>query len=275
MAALGYYEKRALEKAFQMESGVVLDFTDRTFSEFVHYSVGREIHSEKYTVNGRSKAKKLRVFVQVEPDHVVGKLLADLVSHADMQAEISEDRVQALEMCQRLAERLRQSAPVLDEVPFESSEATFQKVADAVRDAIQRNDPEGGLDRLHTYFIWFVRQACKDNGIEVDKDDAANAVMGKYVKHLKATKRIESEMTLQILNYAQATISHFNRVRNEQSLAHANPTLNYHEALLIFNHIVAIVKFIRVVEEQAKTAAKTAATPASEPAGMHEDDIPF
>jgi hypothetical protein len=273
MAALGYYEKRALEKALQLESGWVLDFTDRTLAEFVHESVGRDIHSDKYTKNGTSKANKLRAFIEIEPDHVAGQLLDDLVSHARMHEEIPEDRAKALDLTERLAGRLRQSAPVLDEVPLESSESTFQRLADSVRQAIQRNEPEAGLDRLHTYFIWFVRQACEGNGVEVSKDDAANAVIGKYVKHLKATKRIESEMTLQILNYAQATISHFNRVRNEQSLAHANPILNYHEALLIFNHIVAVVKFIRVVEGQAKAAGTPAAAPP--PPTAREDDIPF
>ena len=40
----------------------------------------------------------------------------------------------------------------------------------------------------------------------------------------------------------------FNRVRNEQSLAHDNPVLNYNESLLIFNHVVSAIRFVETLE---------------------------
>ena len=62
----------------------------------------------------------------------------------------------------------------------------------------------------------------------------------------------------------------FNSVRNNQSLAHDNPILNYNESVLIFNNISNTVRFVESIEnrisEQKKKAPK-------EQIGW--DDIPF
>lgn len=269
MAELAFSERETLERCFGMSSGYVLDFSDRTFQEFIHDSVGRNIYEEKYAFNGQSKARRLRAFIKVEPNHVVGKLIADLVAHAMRRAESGMAVSGDVEGCSRIAERLRQGAPVLEGVPPESQESAFRTLADSVRQAIEENQPEKGLDRLHTYFVAYVRKVCQDNGVAATRDEPAHSVLGKYVKALKASGRIESEMTGRILTYAQATMDAFNRVRNEQSLAHPNPILNYDEALLIFNHVVSIVNFIRTIEQKARQGAVP--TPATE----STDDIPF
>lgn len=60
MSSLNMREKRVLEEFFGMGSGYVLNFSDRTFGEFVHEVVDIEIHSDEYSIHGSSKAKKLR-----------------------------------------------------------------------------------------------------------------------------------------------------------------------------------------------------------------------
>ena len=57
-------------------------------------------------------------------------------------------------------------------------------------------------------------------------------------------------------------------MRNNQSFAHDNPILNYEEALLIFNHAAASVRFLRAIERRPHEV-----TPA-EP-DLTGDDIPF
>jgi hypothetical protein len=269
MAELTFSERQALERGFGMGSGYVLDFSDRTFQEFIRDSVGRNVYDAKYAGNGQSKAKRLRAFIKAEPNHIVGKLIADLVEHAIGGVASGAPVPPDLQAGSRIADRLRQGAPVLEDVPPESQESTFRALAKSVRQAIDDNQPEAGLDRLHTYFVTYVRQVCQANGITTTRDEPAHSVLGKYVKSLKASGRIESEMTGRILTYAQATMDAFNRVRNEQSLAHPNPILNYHEALLIFNHVVSIVNFIRAIEykpEQVTAPPSTTAAP---------DNIPF
>ena len=74
MSNLTSIDKKKLEKLFQMSSGYVLDFSDRTFAEFFNdFKV--DIHSEKYKDTGDSKAKKLRKFWRIEPDDLVGRVL--------------------------------------------------------------------------------------------------------------------------------------------------------------------------------------------------------
>jgi hypothetical protein len=40
-----------------------------------------------------------------------------------------------------------------------------------------------------------------------------------------------------------------NEVRNEQSMAHDNPILNYEESLLVFNQVTSVLRFIRAIEK--------------------------
>ena len=41
-------------------------------------------------------------------------------------------------------------------------------------------------------------------------------------------------------------------MRNNQSLAHDNPILNYDEALLIFNHVAGSMRFLRSLKVKSR-----------------------
>jgi hypothetical protein len=55
-------------------------------------------------------------------------------------------------------------------------------------------------------------------------------------------------MARQILRSTIKTLEEFNHVRNSQSLAHDNQVLNHDEALLIFRHVTASLRFVRDLE---------------------------
>ncbi|MBZ5525627.1 MAG: hypothetical protein LAP21_25680 [Acidobacteriia bacterium] len=74
MAKLSYGEKRDLEEFLRMGGGYVLDFSNRTFREFIFDSVSLDIDDEKIGGYG-SKASRLRHFWSCQPDHIVDKLL--------------------------------------------------------------------------------------------------------------------------------------------------------------------------------------------------------
>jgi hypothetical protein len=82
---------------------------------------------------------------------------------------------------------------------------------------------------------------------------------------LKSSGEIESEMTERILKSSISVLDSFNYDRNEQSLAHDNQTLSRDEALLIFGHITALVRFVQSVEARVANEAGT----------DDFDDIPF
>jgi len=255
MSDLTFIEKTKLERLFQMDGGYVLNFSNRTFAEFVAESTGRDIYDAKYDYASGSKANRLRAFWTQEPNYLVGKLVHDLLQYCRPAAgDPGQDRL--FEECERIARRLQQSAPVeaLDAITAEGSERGFEVLARAVRDSIEKNEPEAGLDRLHTFVTRLVRTLAEKRGIAIDRDKPLHSVFGEYVKALRRAGLIESEMTERILKSSISTMEAFSRVRNEESLAHDNPTLNYDESLLIFNHVCSSVRFLRALEARAERA---------------------
>ncbi|MGH9447822.1 MAG: hypothetical protein ACRD3O_19180 [Terriglobia bacterium] len=59
-----------------------MDFTNRTFAEFVLDSTGRNIYDPRYDHGSGSKANRLRAFWQKEENGVVGKLMGDMLDYA-------------------------------------------------------------------------------------------------------------------------------------------------------------------------------------------------
>src|SRR5438105_1191393 len=82
MADFNFMERRNLEEYLQMGSGYVLDFSNRTFQDFVFDSVRLNIDDESVGGFG-SKAVRLRHFWASQADHVVGKLIKDLVEYRE------------------------------------------------------------------------------------------------------------------------------------------------------------------------------------------------
>lgn len=261
MSNLSFAEKNRLEKLFGMSSGYVLDFSNRTFQEFVFDSVGKNIEDAKYLRASGSKANRLRAFWEKEPNHVVGKLTKDML---ELSSPSNEELFQA---CRRIAERLVQDAPVLelDALSPNSGGKDFDKLAKSVRDCIEKNEPEVGLDRLHTFVVKYVRVLCEKRGISVDREKPLHSLFGEYVKKLKTAGLLESVMSERILKSSISVLEAFNEVRNEQSLAHDNSILNYDESLLIFNHVCSSIRFIASLEARSEA-----------PVAVDDDeDVPF
>lgn len=249
MSDLTVMEKRRLERALGMSSGYVLNFTNRTFAEFILDSVGVDIYDVKYDSNSGSKANRMRAFWNLESNYIVGKLLGDIFDNWD-ELTCQQDQTTPPDSCLRILSRLKDSAPVSDiEVvrPI-SDEKDFESLAKSVREAIERNEPETGLDRLHTYVIKYFRVLCNKHEIKTEREKPLHSMAGEYVKALKKEGLIESDMTERILKSSISVMEAFNKVRNEQSYAHDNEVLNYNESLLIFGHVTCLIRFIQALE---------------------------
>jgi Abortive infection C-terminus len=270
MSDLTSSEKRKLERLFGMGSGYVLDFSNRTFSEFVEESTRRDIYDARYEYGSGSKANRLRGFWSAEGNNLVGKLVGDLIEYGRDTDAFKNDGTLP-DDCMKIVARLQQASPVadLDALSATADDRDFEAVAAHVREVIEKNEPEAGLDRLHTFVIKFVRTLCEARGIAVTREKPLHSLFGEYVKRLRETGQLESEMTARILKSAISVLEAFNDVRNNQSLAHDNPILNYDESLLIFNHVASSVRFIRALEDKLKRQAR------AEAVAVNEDDIPF
>ena len=252
MSNLAVMEKRKLERAFGMNSGYVLNFSNRTMEDFFRDSVGIEIYDKKYDRDSGSKANRMRAFWEIESNYVVGKLLFDIFSN---WTELSSELLP--EDCLKIANRLKESAPVpeLDAIQAISEEKDFEALAKSVRESIERNEPENGLDRLHTFLLKYFRTKCKKYSLEMDRNKPLHSLVGEYIKAIKKEGLIESEMTERILKSSISVMEAFCDVRNNQSYAHDNQVLNYNESLLIFGHVTNAVRFIEKLEA-SKIAAK-------------------
>ena len=110
-------DRRALEDFLEMSSGYVLNFSDRTFGDFVHEAVDVEIHSDRYTVNGTSKAKKLRAFWDFESDYLVGRLLTALIEYKEGYRRGPEpQQIELADRCRAIASRLLAGGPSLSDL---------------------------------------------------------------------------------------------------------------------------------------------------------------
>lgn len=82
MSSITAVERRILEDLLGMSTGYVLDFTDASYAEFFR-DHGVDIESPKYHANGRSKAKRMRRFWELEQDKTVGEVLGGLFSYTE------------------------------------------------------------------------------------------------------------------------------------------------------------------------------------------------
>ncbi|MGD9129268.1 MAG: TIGR02391 family protein [Candidatus Woesebacteria bacterium] len=85
MANLTTNEKQILEKLFQMESGYVLNFSDRTMGEFFRDDLKIKIYSQKYNYASGSKANRMRGFWSTADDTTVAKSILKLISYIETQ----------------------------------------------------------------------------------------------------------------------------------------------------------------------------------------------
>ena len=270
MADLSSIERRKLERLFHMSGGYVLDFTDPTFSEFFEEHTRRDIDAAAYRERGTSKANRLRRFWAVESNHLVGKVIQALILYGQAENCLG-DEPGLTDDCGKIASRMMRDTPVaeLDALTATVDERDFETVAQQVREAIEKNLPEAALDRLHTFVIKYVRTLCEQRGVEVNRDKALHSIFGEYVKRLREAGHLESLMTERILKSSISVLEAFSDVRNNKSLAHDNPILNYEESLLIFNHIASSIRFIKSIEAKAKNATTQNSIVAP------DDDLPF
>jgi hypothetical protein len=90
MSNLTFVEKRKFEQILGMKTGFVLDFSDRTFAEFVSDTTGHDIFDERYKYASGSKANRLRAFWQKEDNAVVGKLMGEMLNYSEQTGPLAE-----------------------------------------------------------------------------------------------------------------------------------------------------------------------------------------
>ncbi|WP_104473021.1 abortive infection family protein [Acinetobacter indicus] len=246
MSTLGHMEKRKIEKILGMETGYVLNFSDKTFAEFFA-DLDIDITNPKYFKNGTSKAKRLRAFWEIEEDFLVSRVLRALISYGDGEGVFADSNPKLMEECIAISERLQNGNPDVSELSngVNSNNITLELLISEMKSSLDRGNPEAAIDRLHTFTTNFIREICAKNSIHLDKDKPLHSLLGEYIKVLKKKGKLESSMAERILKSNISILEAFNDVRNNQSLAHDNKPLNKIESKFIFNSVVNAIKFLR------------------------------
>jgi len=169
MSDLKADEKRKLERLFGMRGGYVLDFNNDSFQDFF-YNYKIDIYSEIYNISGGSKARRLRAFWDLESNGVVAQVIAGLIEYGDALRLFSNINSEFVDDCRNIAKRYLSGYTVneVDSLVAITEEKEFEILATQVREAIDRHQPEAGLDRLHTYTQKFVRSLLENYGASIE-----------------------------------------------------------------------------------------------------------
>lgn len=92
MVAIKRTEYRIIDDAFGMHTGYVLDFSNRTLSEWFEDEFDIDIYADRYAVRGNSKANRIRAFVEVEAASLVARMLRALWQYRERMAGFSPEQ---------------------------------------------------------------------------------------------------------------------------------------------------------------------------------------
>ncbi|MBU0630599.1 MAG: TIGR02391 family protein [Candidatus Margulisbacteria bacterium] len=195
MANLTTNEKQLLEKLLQMESGYVLNFSDRTMEEFFRDDVGVDIYSKKYYYGSGSKANRLRGLWLKADDKIVGKSILKFIEYIENQILIGglkkeafqEERIRAgKEIGEKLAGKKTEKTENRSQATFKSGNINIVLQKD-VFDHVQKLLASGHYFNAVEEAYKIVRKKLKD---VTGKEKATDAFNGsnyeKIFGHLPA-----------------------------------------------------------------------------------------
>lgn len=241
--------------AYPQGFGYVLDFSDRTISEFFEDEFKIDFDNKKYLANGSSKRNRLTTLIEIEDASTVAKVLRalwerreGLMSRAgggvDEEAEKETKRM----FLNAIAEVEGTSqTPRTDALERYASDRTLDELIGDIERDLQANKPEAVMDHLHTYCMKKFAHLLRTRGIECGEDEALHARFGKYRKELMKEREL-NPFTDRALKSAISLFESYNGVRNHHSFAHDNPILEPAEARYVFDTISAVLVFLRAVE---------------------------
>lgn len=254
MAHLRTVEKKTIEDAFQMHSGYVLDFSNKTMYEFFLDEFYIDIYAERYAARGDSKANRLRTLIALESPIVVAKVLrslweyrATLLSFPDTSGNIVGLEARLFE----LIKRLEASGDIAstDALQRFSDDGTLEELISAISRDIEADRPAAALDRLHTYCQKKFGYLLEQRGVIYARDEPLHSRVGKYIKSIEKERELRP-VTTRILKSAISVFERFNETRNNASFAHDNDIVDHAEARFIYDSITSILRFVRSLDAE-------------------------
>ena len=242
-----------VDHAFGMTEGYVLNFNDARFNDFVRRKFGIDATAPTYTVDGTSKAKRLRALLKSLVPGAQAEVLRAFWEHRQQLSNSGlhsslEPHVEAnfLAMVARLE---GSEQPIdLEIVEAFSDDPTLAELVEAIQREIQANAPHVALDRLHTYTMKKFADLLERDGITVGHSDSLHGRAGRYINNLRRAGQI-GDYSEKIAKSAVQVMEQFNGVRNNASLAHDNTILGIAEGRYVFETVLSLLRFIKALDE--------------------------
>ncbi len=262
-------QRAVFDQIFHSGGGYVLDFSDRTMAEWFEENFDIQIFQQRFQVEGASKAKTLRGFVEVAEPRLVAQTLRVLWAYRcglDGYLEpdpATEERLKAW-LEQFTNELESASALNLDDVFKDfSPDTTLPKLRASIAADLIAENPDVALDRVHTYCVKRFRNLLASRNQAVDAKTPLDAIFGAYGKALRDEGAV-SEFALPTLRVQHKLFDGLNQARNKRSFAHDNALLDVSKAQFIIDSVLASLAFIERIEASRRA-----------PAADLDDEFPF
>ncbi|CAM3354059.1 hypothetical protein DESA109040_09085 [Deinococcus saxicola] len=258
MAQLDFAVSMAVEKVLRMGDGRVLELSNNTFANLFHNSIGVEIYSDQYSLEGDSKAKRFRSFLKIAKHVEIAKILLELSKTGDYKKSAEDFPQEKI----TIAEYIDKSSRIglmsgLETEALASSVENHSEIINQIRAAILSNQIQSSMDRLHTLVYGYLKSICSEVSIDIlhpnGSGKSVESLIGEYIKYVR-TKDIISSYLDGLFNSLNHRFKSLNDVRNSGSLAHVNPLLSNEEAENLLGAIASDLKLLtfahsRIVEE--------------------------
>lgn len=253
MAELKRSEIRLIENFVAWPSGIgyVLDFSDRTFSEFFEDEFRVDIDDQVYHKRGSSKRHRLISFCLDAPAPLVAQVLRKLSSHRRARANESwlapEDGLEAEFEALIQTIETRGDEPRTDAIDRYAVDRTLDELVADLNRTLESNKPEAAMDHLHTYCMKKFAFLLDERGESCAENEALHARFGRYRKILMSEQDLQPVTDL-AMKSAISIFEKFNDVRNHHSLAHDSVILSHHEARYVFDVVTAVLRLLKALE---------------------------
>ena len=152
------YQRERVREWFCQSPGYVLDFSNRTFSEFFDDHFDLNIYSDAFSSRGTSKFNRLLAFIEVSPPHLVVEVLRLLWARRNEQRDAQIERANTEVYSDAFAGSLEylealQNAAAEEDIPFEKLIAELAEQPNhAAGTHLQRIVSEWTLDTVEREF---------------------------------------------------------------------------------------------------------------------------
>ena len=224
------------------DKGLVWDFTNATFKEFVESYTGLDIYDDKYEAeDGGSKIKRLKMFLKIEEDSYVIMLLQGIEEYGKKRKYLCKSNIDEIEKYIKRLKKIEKSI-TFDKEIFKSQKRIDLLIND-INEKVAKKQFELAIDRLHTFFKGYIEMLCEQTKIDI-KDKSLDALYGELLKYIHENEIFEEGITKDILSSSKKIMKSFDYSRNNKSFAHTNDIMKQNEAEFLCMYIIDLYKFL-------------------------------